>query len=159
MIALVGIHGLRPVEVTHLQIDDFDLTRLIIRVPRCEHTHTVYLDTLTADLATAWLTERHLRWPTSNPHLFITSQTAHHPAQPPLSYTGLRAAFDQIGILPRQLWSDRILHEAQHTADPIHLIRLFGIHPAHRREIHPRGPPRQSAAPDPLITIHGGRGR
>lgn len=130
VIALVGIHGLRPVEVTHIQLVGLDLTRLIIRARRGDHVHTVYLDTVTAELTTAWLTERHRCWPTTpNPHLFITNQTAHHPAQPPLSYSGLRAAFNQIGILPGQLWSDRILHEAQHTADPVHLIRLFGIHP------------------------------
>jgi hypothetical protein len=27
-----------------------------------------------------------------------------------------------------QLWRDRVLHEAHCTADPVHLIRLFGIH-------------------------------
>jgi hypothetical protein len=47
-----------------------------------------------------------------------------------LSYCGLRSAFDRIGLLPKQLWRDRILHEARHTADPVHLIHLFGIHPS-----------------------------
>ncbi|MFF3653404.1 hypothetical protein ACFYXV_32815 [Streptomyces sp. NPDC002181] len=37
--------------------------------------------------------------------------------------------FDQIGLLPRQVWADRILGEARETADPVHLVRLFGIHP------------------------------
>jgi hypothetical protein len=32
-------------------------------------------------------------------------------------------------VVPKALWRDRVLHEAQHTADPVHLIRLFGIHP------------------------------
>ncbi|MFF1916779.1 hypothetical protein ACFVYE_35500 [Streptomyces sp. NPDC058239] len=27
------------------------------------------------------------------------------------------------------MWADRILYEAQETADPVHLARLFGIHP------------------------------
>ncbi|MFI9324864.1 hypothetical protein ACIGXI_34500 [Kitasatospora aureofaciens] len=61
--------------------------------------------------------------------MFITSQSAHHPTQPPLSYCALRAAFDQTGVLPKQLWSDRVLDEAKHTADPVHLVRIFGIHP------------------------------
>jgi hypothetical protein len=79
----------------------------------------------------AWLTERRDCWPdTPNPHLFVTSQSAHHPAEPPLSYCAMRAAFDQIGLLPKQLWRDLVLHEAQHTADPVHLIRLFGVHPS-----------------------------
>ncbi|WP_329580930.1 hypothetical protein [Streptomyces sp. NBC_01361] len=51
------------------------------------------------------------------------------PASPPISYCARRAAFDQIGLLPRQVWTDRILYEAQQTADPVHLVRLFGIHP------------------------------
>jgi hypothetical protein len=46
----------------------------------------------------------------------------------------LRADFDQVGLLPKQLWRDRVLHEAPSltpgTADPVHLIRLFGIHPS-----------------------------
>lgn len=29
---------------------------------------------------------------------------------------------------PRQMWSDRVLDEARHTADPLHLVHLFGIH-------------------------------
>lgn len=129
-VALVDIHGLRPVEVTRLQLDDLDLTRLKIHVPRAEHVHVTYLDAFTLELCTAWLTHRQRRWPTSpNPHLLISSQTAHHPARPPLSYCGLRAVFDKIGILPKRLWSDRILHEAKLTADPVQLVRLFGIHP------------------------------
>jgi hypothetical protein len=70
-------------------------------VPRRGHTHTVYLDKLAVDLINAWLTERRQRWPdTTNPHMFITSQSAPHPARPPLSYSGLRAAFDQVGTAP-----------------------------------------------------------
>ena len=119
LVALVDIHGLRPGEVSRLRLDDLDLMRLTVRVSRGDRVHTIYLDAITAELATAWLTERHLRWPnTPNPHLFITSQTAHHPAQPPLSYCGLPADFDQIGILPRQLWSDRDLHEARTIPTP-----------------------------------------
>ncbi|MFE5711467.1 hypothetical protein ACFQ7J_11700 [Streptomyces sp. NPDC056501] len=41
----------------------------------------------------------------------------------------LRSAFDQIGLLPRRLWADRVLDEARETADPVRLVRLFGIHP------------------------------
>lgn len=41
----------------------------------------------------------------------------------------MRSAFDQIGLLPRQAWADRFLDEARETADPVHLVRIFGIHP------------------------------
>jgi integrase len=37
LVALVAIHGLRPLEVTRLRFADVDLTRLIIRVPRGAH--------------------------------------------------------------------------------------------------------------------------
>ncbi|GAB2792551.1 hypothetical protein [Amycolatopsis magusensis] len=127
--ALVGIHGLRPVEVLRLQLTDLDLPRLRLHLRRSTHVHTVYLDTVTAGLISAWLAERQRRWPrTPNPHLLLSHNTAHHPARPPLSYTGFRAAFAP-GILPSQLWADRVLHEAELTADPVHLVRLFGIHP------------------------------
>ena len=42
----------------------------------------------------------------------------------------MRAAFDQVGLLPRQVWADRILYEARQATDPVHLVHLFGIHPA-----------------------------
>ncbi|MGY4386719.1 hypothetical protein ACVWXB_000018 [Streptomyces sp. TE12347] len=38
-------------------------------------------------------------------------------------------AFDRTGILPRQMWADRVLDEARETTDPVHLVRVFGIHP------------------------------
>ncbi|MFF7167389.1 hypothetical protein ACFZBP_39470 [Streptomyces sp. NPDC008086] len=77
-----------------------------------------------------WLRERRARWPrATNPRLLVVAQTYRHPASPQLSYTGMRSACDQIGLLPRQLWTDRVLDEASETADPICLVRLFGIHP------------------------------
>jgi hypothetical protein len=33
----------------------------------------------------------------------------------------------QVGLVPKELWRDCVLHEAQHTADPVHLIRLSSI--------------------------------
>jgi hypothetical protein len=78
----------------------------------------------------ARLQERQQRWPASpNPHLLVTTHSAHHPALPPVSYCALRRAFDRTGITPRQMWSDRVLDEAQQTADPVHLVHLFGIRP------------------------------
>jgi hypothetical protein len=52
------------------------------------------------------------------------------------------AMFEPLGIRPDRLRQDRILDEARHTADPVHLVRVFGIteytvinyvHAAHRR--------------------------
>ncbi len=53
----------------------------------------------------------------------------------------LTRLLNQVGLVPKELWRDRVLHEAQHTADPVHLIRLFGIHPCtavkHVNAAHP----------------------
>ncbi|MFD5143099.1 hypothetical protein [Streptomyces sp. NPDC058401] len=131
VVTLVAVHALKASEVRRLPLSAVDLVRGTITVRRGSHTHTVYLDPITMELAADWLHERRRTWPKApNPHLFITSHSAHHPALIPLSYLGLRAAFDQIGMTPRQLWSDRVLDEARVSADPVHLIRLFGIHPS-----------------------------
>ncbi|MFE9813108.1 hypothetical protein [Streptomyces sp. NPDC005548] len=100
-------------------------------IRRRERTHTVYLHDLSVELTADWLRERRHRWPrSSNPHLLITTHTYRHPASPAISYCAMRAAFDQAGLLPRQVWADRILDETRHSVDPVHLVRLFGIHPA-----------------------------
>ncbi|MCX5238925.1 hypothetical protein OG824_27355 [Streptomyces prunicolor] len=130
IVALVAIHGLRAIDVARLQLDDADLAHHTLAVRRRDGVHTVYLDRLTATLITHWLTERCDRWPTSpNQHLIISSWSAQHPASPPLSYTALRAPFERIGLKPREVWADRVLDEARQTADPVQLVRLFGLHP------------------------------
>ncbi|CAM5320546.1 hypothetical protein [Streptomyces aurantiogriseus] len=70
-------------------------------------------------LLTNWLRERAARWPHStNPHLFVTQQTALDPSRPPLAKYTLRPLFLSLGIQPRQLRIDRVLDEAHETADP-----------------------------------------
>ncbi|GAQ65333.1 hypothetical protein [Streptomyces scabiei] len=131
IVGLVAIHAVRAVEVARLGLTDPDLARRTLAVRRGEGIHLVYLDDLSTDLAADWLRERRRRWPqATNPHLLITSQSYRHPASPQISYCAMRAAFDQIGLLPRQVRADRILDEARETTDPVHLVRLFGIHPS-----------------------------
>ena len=36
----------------------------------------------------------------------------------------------KLGVTTTQLRVDRLLDEAQHSADPVHMMRLFGISPA-----------------------------
>ena len=128
IVGLVAIHAVRAAEVARLDLADPDLARRTLAVRRGEYTHTIYLDDLSTHLVADWLRERRRRWPqATNPHLLITSQSYRHPASPQLSYCALRAAFDQIGLLPRQVWADRILDEAFEVDDPLHLMRLFGI--------------------------------
>ena len=86
------------------------------------------LDELTLRLAGAWLRERARRWPhTTNPYLLVSQQTAVDPSHPPVCRFTVQALFFPLGITPGQLRADRILDEARHTADPVHLMRLFGI--------------------------------
>jgi hypothetical protein len=52
----------------------------------------VFLDELTLQLLTAWLRERHRRWPASaNPHLLVSRRTAMSPDGPPVSKYCLNA--------------------------------------------------------------------
>jgi hypothetical protein len=127
-VVLVAIHGLGKREASRLLLADLDLPggRLLVR--RSLARHTVYLDELTRALAIAWLRERHRRWPaTANPHLLISQQTAAMDTLPPVSSMAMTDIFRPLGLTPSRLRQDRILDEARHTADPVHLMRVFGI--------------------------------
>jgi len=127
-VALVAIHGLGKREAPRLLMADLDLPggRLLVR--RSLALHTVYLDDLTRALAIAWLRERHRRWPaTANPHLLVSQQTAAMNALPPVSSMVMNEIFRPLGLTPSGLRQDRILDEARQTADPVHLMRVFGI--------------------------------
>jgi hypothetical protein len=81
-------------------------------------------------LAAARLRERHRRWPlTANPHLLVSQQIAAMSTCPPVSHLAVSLIFRPLGLNPSKLRQDRILDEcgARHTADPVHLMRVFGI--------------------------------
>ena len=127
-VALAAIHGLGKREVPRLLLADLDLPggRLLVR--RSLALHTVYLDDLTRALAIAWIRERHRRWPaTANPHLLVSQQTAAMDTLPPVSSMVMNEIFRPLGLTPSGLRQDRVLDEARHTADPVHLMRVFGI--------------------------------
>jgi hypothetical protein len=127
-VALIAIHGLGKKETTLLLLDDLDLSRGHLLVRRPTGSHTVYLDELSRTLVTSWLRERHRRWPlTGNPRLLVTRQTAADGAGPPIALTVMDAIFAKLGLSPSRLRQDRILDEARHTADPVHLMRVFGL--------------------------------
>ena len=112
-------------------------------VRRSTGRHTVYLDELTHTLAISWLRERHRRWPlTANPHLLVTGQTAADAADPPIALTVMDAIFGKLGLSPSKLRQDRILDEARHTADPVHLMRVFGLTRQARHALRPGSPSR-----------------
>ena len=126
--ALIAIHGLRNRETRRLLLAGLDLPNGRLLVRRNTGRHTVYLDELTHTLAINWLRERHRRWPvTTNPHLLISNITAADATNPPIAHTITDATFKQLGLTATQLRQDRILDEARHTADPVHLMRVFGL--------------------------------
>jgi site-specific recombinase XerD len=128
VVAFVAIHGLGNREVTRLLLADLDRARGTLVVHRPSRRHTVYLDELTHRLTAAWLRERHHRWPTTtNPHLLISQQTAEMDTRQPISAMVVNDIFRRVGVLPSALRQDRILDEARHTADPVHLMRVFGV--------------------------------
>ena len=148
-VALIAIHGLGKRETTRLLLADLDLPagRLLIR--RGARRHTIYLDELTHALTVGWLRERSRRWPvTTNPHLLLSQISAADNALPPISGTVMDAIFKPLALSPSQLRQDRILDEARHTADPVHLMRVFGITatPA-MRYVHAAHPERRSTLP------------
>lgn len=127
-VALIAIHALGKKETALLLLEDLDLPRGRLAVRRPEGTRTVYLDDLTRTLMTGWLRERRRRWPlTANPHLLVSSRTALNPAGPPVAGTVLDTIFGKLGLTPSQVRQDRVLDEARHTADPVHLMRVFGL--------------------------------
>jgi hypothetical protein len=128
VVALVAIHALGSQEIRHQPLTGLDLPSGRLVVPRRFGDHVVYLDELTMRLLSNWLRERAERWPRStNPHLIITRVTAHDLNGPPVSKYGLWSIFTELGIQPRTLRIDRLLDEAHETADPVHLMRVFGI--------------------------------
>jgi hypothetical protein len=149
VVGLVAIHALRNVELTRLRLDGLDLARGRLTVHRGPSRHTVYLDELTHGLAVAWLRERERRWPcSSNPYLLVSQQTAVDPTHPPVTLPVIDRCFRPLGMSPSQLRADRILDEARHTADPVRLMRVFGLSDTTAMKyLYTAHPERQSVPP------------
>ncbi|MFH9008919.1 hypothetical protein ACH4E5_37480 [Streptomyces afghaniensis] len=125
------MHALSTHDQRHLLLDDLDHSRATLLARRTgKPVHTVYLDELTYRLARQWLAERHRRWPTTtSPYLLVTAHTATDDIQPPVSIQAINKPLRAHGHQAGRLRVDRILNEAQHTDDPLQLIRLFGLSP------------------------------
>ncbi|MEV8596106.1 hypothetical protein [Streptomyces sp. NPDC052012] len=105
IIALVAIHALRHEDLPRLLLDDLDRARGRLRVRRrgCAD-HYVYLEEITAVLATAWLRQRHRSWPrTTNPHLLVSRISATDPTGPMLSTEVTKTVFERAGLPARRL--------------------------------------------------------
>ncbi|MEU7307466.1 hypothetical protein ABZ649_05370 [Streptomyces albidoflavus] len=106
---------------------DLDLARGTLTIHRGLLRHTLYLEELAQRATADWLDYRHRRWPAStNPHLLVSQRSALDPDYPPVGKTLLRSDVPQ-GLTLAGLRQDRILNEAVETADPLRLMRLFGI--------------------------------
>ncbi|MGW0553802.1 site-specific integrase [Streptomyces sp. NPDC002926] len=129
IIALVAIHALTPAELRRLPLRGLDRACGQLRVIRPGRPdHIVFLDEFTLTLATSWVAERTRLWPyTTNPHLLVTRVTAASDKNPEVAKVLIQRLFRRIGIRPMKLREDRILDEAHQSADPVHLMRLFGL--------------------------------
>jgi hypothetical protein len=147
---LAAVHALSTHDQRHLLLDDLDHSRATLLVRRTgKAVHTLYLDELTYRLARQWLAERHRRWPTTtSPYLLVTAHTATDDTQPPVSIQAINKPLRAHGHQTGRLRVDRILNEAQHTDDPLHLIRLFGLSPrTAMKYIHAAHPHRSQRDP------------
>ncbi|MGW3931127.1 hypothetical protein ACWECC_23920 [Streptomyces microflavus] len=129
IIGLVAVHALPGHEITQLRLNDLNLAagKLVVRRSG-RRRRTLHLEEFTHALAMAWLVERDQRWPGSiNPYLLVSQQTASDPDHRPVSVSMLTRAFRPLGLTQQQVRQDRILDEARITADPLRLMRLFGI--------------------------------
>jgi integrase len=147
--ALVAIHALRECDLRSLLLADLDRAGGQLTVRRHQGPRQIILDELTLRLASQWLRERSQRWPRStNPHLLVSQQTATDPAGSPMSRYAIYVIFNALGVAPSHLRIDRILDEARHTADPVHLMRVFGISDgAALRYVYTAHPERRSTLP------------
>ncbi|MEW1725196.1 hypothetical protein [Streptomyces sp. NPDC093109] len=128
IVVLVAVHALGLNEITRLPASALNLSDGRLTVRRPGRRHVVYLDELTYELAAEWMRERHRLWPmSSNPHLIVNRFTAMNTDAPPISRSTIKDVFTALRLSGQRVRIDRILHEAQLTADPLHLIRLFGI--------------------------------
>ncbi len=66
----------------------------------------------------------------------------------PVGATMIQAMFEPLGVRPARLRQDRILDEARHAADPVHLVRVFGITESTAIDyVHAAHPGQQSVIP------------
>lgn len=127
VMVLVCVHALSGTDIRRLLLTDLDLSRERLIVRRPGKRHIIYLDELTYRCASAWLRERHRRWPvTTNPHLLVNRWTAVDTTHSPIGTT-FTAIFRPTGLTMPTLRQDRIRDEAFEVDDPLHLMRLFGI--------------------------------
>ncbi|MER6572868.1 hypothetical protein ABT288_43635 [Streptomyces sp. NPDC001093] len=137
LIALIGVHALYPHQARELPLAAVDFTGGRLSFGDIDHP----LDAFTRRAAADYIQLRNARWPhTRNPHLFISSQTAH--SRTPVTIGWMQPLLKDLPVTARRLREDRILEEAAVTgADPQHLCAVFNITPdtglRYTRPFHP----------------------
>lgn len=126
MTVLTGHHALGAVHLRTLALEDADLPNRRFTI----QGHSRPLDDLTHQAVQRYLDYRTRRWPsTTNPHLLITQQTAHHDS--PVSRVWLRTVLRDQEASLGLLRQDRILDEVETVGvrDPLHIAAVFGLRP------------------------------
>ncbi|MEW5627183.1 hypothetical protein AB1388_11510 [Streptomyces hydrogenans] len=137
LVALIGIHALYPHQARELPLAAIDFTGGRLVHDNIDHP----LDAFTRQAASDYIQLRHSRWPhTRNPHLFLSSQTAH--SRTPVTIGWMQPLLKNLPVTAQRLREDRILEEAAVTgADPQHLCAVFNITPdtglRYTRTFHP----------------------
>ncbi|MCP2314651.1 site-specific integrase [Kitasatospora paracochleata] len=142
VLALTAIHAVGSEQIRHARLDHLDLAGGRLHLHHGGPRRTVILDELTLTLIRQMLHERHHRWPLCpNPHLIVSQITAADPTGPPACSGFFYDLYTATGTPAGRLRRDRVLDEAHHTADPVHLMRMFGISVAtavaYTRAAHP----------------------
>ncbi|MFG3552496.1 hypothetical protein [Streptomyces sp. NPDC047725] len=115
--ALLVFHALHIAEIRALTLTDLDQHRL--HLPK----RTVLLADPVRERLTTYLTHRTKTWPhTANPHLFLTHRSA--ATTTPVSAPWIHRQYPSSSHLLR---NDRIVNEAQATADARMICELFGL--------------------------------
>ncbi len=124
LVALVGVHALYPRQARELMLDAVDLHRNRLSLPGGERPMDDYTRAAIAD----YLRLRRSTWPTTtNPYLLVTQRTVH--SGQPVTSAWTIALFRDLPVTAWQLRDDRLLEEAAHNGDPLHLSAVFGITP------------------------------
>ena len=128
IVALIAIHALGNKETTQLLLADLDLPagRSSSAGPPAR-TPSTSTSSPARSLSAGSANGTAAGPSPTNPHLLVSQVTAADTALAPIAHTVMDAIFRRLGLSPSKLRQDRILDEARHTADPVHLMRVFGL--------------------------------
>ncbi|MEK8141916.1 hypothetical protein NKH18_02420 [Streptomyces sp. M10(2022)] len=144
LIALIGIHALYPHQARELPLAAIDFTGGRLLHGDIDHP----LDAFTHQAAADYIQLRHSRWPhTRNPHLFLSSQTAH--SRTPVTIGWMQLLLKDLPVTAQRLREDRISKRPPSPAPTRSTCARYSTSPRHRTALHPDVPPRPLVRPRP----------